>query len=107
MIWPANVSSSPIPLEKLFKPVTQVADVAKKNESIKLPKLFAFLQNGNINKMAPIKIMMTNDKITSRYGLIVFLRVFITDSLYAFIKKIASLSYLLLFLNKSAKFDST
>ena len=77
--WPANVSSVPIPLTKLFKPVTQVALVAKNKQSKKLPKLLAVLQNGNINKTAPTKIKITKDMITRKYGLIAFF-VFITDS---------------------------
>ena len=104
--WPANVNSVPIPLTKLFKPVTQVALVAKNKQSKKLPKLLACLQNGNIKRMAPIKMKTTKDMITSKYGLSAFFWVFITDSLYAFIKKIASLSSLLFFISYLARFDS-
>ena len=63
---PAKVNSSPMPLTKLFKPVTHVADVAKNKQSIKLPKFFAVRENGIIKRIAPIKIMIMNDKMTSR-----------------------------------------
>ena len=78
--WPAKVNSSPIPCLKLFKPVTQVALVAKNKGSIKLgAKWLSFLVKGMKRRSAPMKMITMNDKMTSKYGFNVFFWLFITD----------------------------
>ena len=91
-----------MPLLKEFKPVTHVADVAKKRLSIYGPKLLSFLAKGMQRRMEPMIIINTKDKITSKYGFNCFFFITIDIPLY---KENSKHFYLLYFSNRWAKFD--